>query len=173
MARIFPFRAFRYDTARFDLARVLTQPYDKITPEMQQRYYALDPHNLVRIEKGRAEPADGPQSNIYTRAAQTLDDWIRERALLQDAAPSLYVCSQEFTVPVADKPAQRRTRRGFIALLGLEDYAAGVVFRHEQTHTAARVDRLELLRHTRAHTGQLLMLYDDAGSRGPRERNER
>jgi len=162
MARIFPFRAFRYDATRFDLARVLTQPYDKITPDMQERYYALDPLNLVRIERGRAQPDDGPQSSVYTRAAQTLDAWIREGALRQDAAPSLYVCSQEFTAPGT---GQHRVRRGFLSLLGLEDYAAGIVFRHEQTHTAARVDRLELLRHTRAHTGQLMMLFDDAGSR--------
>ena len=162
MARIFPFRAYRYHTSRFDLARVLTQPYDKITPEMQERYYALDPHNLVRVEKGREEPGDSPQSNVYTRAAQTLDAWIREGALRQDSAPSLYACSQEFAVPGTD---QRRVRRGFLGLLGLEDYSAGVVFRHEQTHSAARADRLELLRHTRAHTGQLMMLFDDAGSR--------
>ena len=162
MARIYPFRAYRYDAARFDLARVLTQPYDKITPQMQERYYALDPHNLVRIEKGREEPGDSPQSNVYTRAAVTLEEWIREGVLRQDAAPSLYACSQEFTVPGTE---QRRTRRGLIALLGLEDYAAGVVFRHEQTHSAARADRLETLRHTRAHTGQLMLLYDDAGSR--------
>ncbi len=162
MARIFPFRAFRYDAARFDLARVLTQPYDKITPEMQERYYALDPHNLARVEKGRAQPDDGPQSSVYTRAAQSLDAWTREGVLRQDAAPSLYVCSQEFTAPGT---GQHRVRRGFLALLGLEDYAAGVVFRHEQTHTAARVDRLELLRHTRAHTGQIMMLFDDPGAR--------
>jgi len=162
MARIYPFRAYRYDPGRFDLARVLTQPYDKITPTMQERYYALDPHNLVRVEKGRDEAGDSALSNVYTRAAQTLESWIREDVLRQDAAPSLYACSQEFTVPGSN---QRRTRRGFIALLGLEDYSAGVVFRHEQTHTAARVDRLETLRHTRTHTGQLMMLYDDAGSR--------
>ena len=162
MARIYPFRAYRYDAARYDLARVLTQPYDKITPQMQERYYALDAHNLVRIEKGREEPGDSAQSNVYTRAAATLDEWIREGVLRQDAAPSLYACSQEFTVPGTE---QRRTRRGLAALLGLEDYSAGVVFRHEQTHSAARTDRLETLRHTRAHTGQLMMLHDDAGGR--------
>jgi len=162
MARIYPFRAYRYDASRFDLARVLTQPYDKITPAMQERYYELDPHNLVRIEKGREEPGDSPQSNVYTRAASTLDQWVREGVLRRDAAPSLYACSQEFVVPGT---SERRTRRGVIALLGLEDYSAGVVFRHEQTHSAARADRLELLRHTRTHTGQLMLLYDDAGSR--------
>jgi uncharacterized protein (DUF1015 family) len=116
----------------------------------------------VRVEKGHEEPGDSPQSNVYTRAAHTLEAWIRDGALRQDSAPSLYACSQEFTVPGTD---QRRVRRGFLGLLGLEDYSAGVVFRHEQTHSAARADRLELLRHTRAHTGQLMMLFDDAGSR--------
>jgi len=161
MARIYPFRAFRYDSSRFDLARVLTQPYDKITPQMQERYYALDPHNLVRIEKGREESGDSAPSNRYTRASQTLDSWIRDGVLLRDSVSAFYACSQEFTLPGTD---HRRVRRGFIALLGLEDYSAGVVFRHEQTHSAARADRLELLRHTRTHTGQLLMLYDDPGS---------
>ena len=43
MAEIHPFRAYRYDTNRVGLKDVLTQPYDKITPEMQERYYAASP----------------------------------------------------------------------------------------------------------------------------------
>ncbi len=168
MARIFPFRGYRYDAQRFELARVLTQPYDKITPEMQERYYALDPHNLVRVEKGRAQPGDAPEDNVYTRAAHTLDAWIREGSLRRDAAPSLYVCSQEFKLPSALPPhreGERRVRRGVLALAGLEDYSSGVVLRHEQTLAGPRADRLELLRHTRAHTGQIFMLFDDAEDR--------
>ena len=57
--------------------------------------------------------------------------------------------------------AERRTRQGFIALGRVEDYAAGVVFRHERTLAGPKVDRLELLRHTHTNTGQLFMLYDD------------
>src|SRR5262249_42144478 len=52
-------------------------------------------------------------------------------------------------------------RRGFIALGKLEDYAADVVFRHEQTLAKPKADRLELLRATRAHFGQIFMLYSD------------
>ena len=54
MAEIRPFRAYRYDTNRVALKDVLTQPYDKITPEMQERYYAASPYNLIAIEKGQA-----------------------------------------------------------------------------------------------------------------------
>src|SRR5207302_3601106 len=39
----------------------------------------------------------------------------------------------------------------------------GVVFRHEQALAKPKAERLELLRATRAHFGQLFMLYSDAG----------
>jgi uncharacterized protein (DUF1015 family) len=47
----------------------------------------------------------------------------------------------------------------------LHDYADQVVFRHEQTLSKPKSDRLNLLRATRAHFGQIFMLYSDpAGS---------
>ena len=77
---------------------------------------------------------------------------------MQDAQPSLYLYVQRFTAPGA---AAEMERRGIIALGRIEDYSAGVVFRHEQTLAKPKADRLELLRATRAHFGQLFMLYSD------------
>ena len=68
MAKILPFSALRYNLARVRLADVVTQPYDKITPEMQERYYSASPYNLVRIILGKYEPGDNGQ-NVYSRAA--------------------------------------------------------------------------------------------------------
>ena len=158
MAEIRPFRAYRYDTNRVALKDVLTQPYDKITPEMQERYYAASPYNLIAIEKGKPTPGDTPENNVYTRAAAKLEEWIAAKILVQDQAPSIYVYAQDYLVP---RTQTRRTRIGFIALGRVEDYSAGVVFPHERTLSAPKVDRIELLRHTRAQTGQLFMLYDD------------
>src|SRR5271155_5277821 len=158
MAEIHPFRAFRYDTNRVQLDQVLTQPYDKITPAMQEQYYAASPYNLIAIEKGRVLPEDSPQNNVYTCAAQKLEEWIAEKILVQDEAPGIYIYSQEYLVPGTQT---RRVRNGFIALGRIEDYDAHVVFRHERTLSAPKADRIELLRHTRAQTGQLFMLYDD------------
>jgi uncharacterized protein (DUF1015 family) len=45
----------------------------------------------------------------------------------------------------------------------VEDYSARVVFRHEQTLAKPKADRLDLLRATRAHFGQIFMLYEDSG----------
>ena len=35
MAEILPFRALRYNPAHVEVAKAVTQPYDKITPAMQ------------------------------------------------------------------------------------------------------------------------------------------
>ena len=158
MAEIQPFRAYRYDTNRVALKDVLTQPYDKISPEMQDRYYAASPYNLITIEKGRVLPGDSDTNNVYTRAAKKVDEWIAEKILAQDAAPNIYIYSQEFLVPGTQT---RRVRIGFIALGRVEDYDAHVVFRHERTLSAPKADRIELLRQTRVQTGQLFLLYDD------------
>ncbi len=52
-------------------------------------------------------------------------------------------------------------RKGFIGLGAVEEYETGVVFRHEQTLTGPRKDRMDLLKHTHAHFGQIFMLYPD------------
>ena len=162
MAEIFPFRAYRYDTAVVEPAKVLTQPYDKITPAMAEKYAAASPYNLIPIEKGKSRPEDTTEDNVYTRAAKLLDEWICAKVIVQDAAPSLYAYFQEYTVPGT---SERRIRKGFIAVGRIEDYSAGVVFRHEQTLSGPKADRLELLRHTETHTGQLFMLYSDPAAR--------
>jgi uncharacterized protein (DUF1015 family) len=160
MADIHPFRAFRYDPHQVSLSQVVTQPYDKITPSLQDRYYAANPHNLVRIILGRRDENDNPANNVYSRAAGYLRDWRQQGILRQDAVPSIYVYSQRFTLPNSTTELERR---GFIALGRIEDYSAGVVFRHEQTLAKPKADRLDLLRATRAHFGQIFMLYEDEG----------
>jgi uncharacterized protein (DUF1015 family) len=158
MAQILPFRALRYDPQRVELAQVVTQPYDKITPEMQERYYAASPHNLVRIILGKREPEDHAADNVYTRAAQFFREWRQTHIFLKDPEPSIYRYVQNFRRPGGN---EELGRWGFIALGKIEDYSANVVFRHEQTLARPKADRLELLRATRAHFGQLFMLYSD------------
>jgi uncharacterized protein (DUF1015 family) len=158
MAQVFPFRALRFNPQLAPFDRVLTQPYDKISPQRQSEYYAMHPHNLIAVEKGRTLESDDAHSNVYKRAAAKVEEWIRDSVLLQDPAPAFYAYTQEFVVPGSN---EHRIRRGFIGAGQLEDYSAGVVFRHEHTLSGPKADRLELLRHTRLHTGQLFMLYSD------------
>src|SRR5205085_10218475 len=98
MAEIFPFRAWRY-SPRYPLSALVTQPYDKITPAMQERYYSASPYNLVRIILGKRNANDGPGDNPYSRAASSFRDWRAKGILLQDSAPSIYRYTQRFTAP--------------------------------------------------------------------------
>jgi uncharacterized protein (DUF1015 family) len=163
MAEIHPFRALRYDPTRVDPARVVTQPYDKITPEMQDRYYSASPYNLTRIILGRKEENDNPANNVYSRAAAHFGAWRSEGILRQDEKPSIYAYAQRFRAPGTGTSGAALERRGFIALGRIEDYPAKVVFRHELTLAKPKADRLDLLRATRAHFGQIFILYEDAG----------
>src|SRR5271163_797494 len=168
MARLYPFRALRYDPARVNMEDVVTQPYDKITPAMQQRYYEASPYNLIRVILGKHEPNDtDPQEflpngerahNVYTRAAETLHSWRRDHILAEESEPAVYGYSQTYTVPGT---SEIRERRGFIALGHLYDYADKVVYRHEQTFPKHKSDRMALFKATRAYCEQIYMLYSD------------
>ena len=91
MADILPFSALRYDPQRVSPPQVVTQPYDKISSEMQERYYAASPYNLVRIILGRSEPQDNADHNVYTRAAEQFS------RLAQPRSPAPGLTSHRFT----------------------------------------------------------------------------
>jgi uncharacterized protein (DUF1015 family) len=159
MAHIYPFRAWRYNPSAVRLEEVVTQPYDKISPAMQQAYYQRSPFNLVRIILGLPEPGDAERGeSVYTRAARYFRAWREQSVLAQEKDPSIFAYAQRFTVPGTEIVKERR---GFIALGKLHDYAEQVVFRHEQTLSKPKSDRLNLLKATRAHFGQIFMLYSD------------
>ena len=161
MAIVKPFQPFRYSAKAGDPAKLVTQPYDKISPETQAKYLAASPHNLVRIILGERHASDSATDNVYTRAAASFHAWIRDAILVQDSGPAFFAYFQDFETPDS---GERFTRKGFICLGKLHEYAEGVVYRHEQTLTGPKQDRLELLRHTRAHFEQLFLLYPDPDS---------
>lgn len=158
MARIFPFRALRYNLAQVSAQDVVTQPYDKITPAMQQAYYQRSPYNLCRIILRMPELFD-KEGDAYAMAARDFAEWREAGILAQEQQPCVFAYSQRFSVP--GQAGMALERRGFIALGELYDYSHGVVFRHEQTLSKPKSDRLNLLRATRAHFGQIFMLYSD------------
>jgi uncharacterized protein (DUF1015 family) len=136
----------------------VTQPYDKISPEMQARYLSLSPYNLVRVILGERFASDDERKNVYTRAAAHLKEWMSQGILVKDSKPGFYAYLQKFVVP---DTGETLVRKGFIGLAAVEDYSEGTVHRHEQTLSGPKKDRREVLEHTRAHFGQIFFLYPD------------
>ena len=157
MAKIHPFRGVRYSPEKFgrDITDLVTQPYDKITPEMQEEYYRRHPKNFVRIVLGKKFASDDEYHNYYVRAAGYLNCWLEDGVFVEEEKPAIYVYHQEFEVD--GKPV---VRKGFVALAELEPPGKGVKA-HEKTLAGPKADRLNLTRHIRAQVGHIFMLYSD------------
>ncbi len=158
MARIFPFKGTHFDRTKVgDFTSVTTLPYDRVTPELQDKYYGASDYNIVRIIKGRGFPDDAADNNVYTRAGETVRQWFESGVLVEDVKPAIYVYHQEFKAP----DGQTYVRKGMTVLVELEDYSSGKVKPHERTLSAPKEDRFKLLVHTDTHFGQVFQLYPD------------
>ena len=157
MADIRGFRGFRYDLGRVgSLSDVVAPPYDVISPDLQHRLYDQSQFNATRIEFTKGEATDTETDNRYTRAANTLREWIAQGVLRQDTARSLYIYEQEFE---ADGTVY--TRRGFFARVRLQPFGEGKVFAHEQTMSGPKEDRLKLYRATGFNISPIFSFYPD------------
>src|ERR1700720_984156 len=119
MATIFPFQPYRYSPGAGPLQKLVTQPYDKISPAMQSRYLASSPHNLVRVILGERTANDTGTDNVYIRATNTMQEWIASGVWTRDAGPGMFAYFQEFVVP---DTGERLVRKGFVALGQVEEY---------------------------------------------------
>jgi uncharacterized protein (DUF1015 family) len=157
MAQIEAFRGLRYDLGHVGtLSDVVAPPYDVIGPDLQQALYRRHPANVIRLILNRGEMGDDEHKNRYSRAARFLRNWQREGLMQLDPDPAVYVYHQAFTYAGTEF-----TRRGFMARVRLERFGEGNIFPHEETHAAAKKDRLELMRACRANLSQIFGIYPD------------
>jgi uncharacterized protein (DUF1015 family) len=154
--RIEPFKGYRFGIDRVrDVSQVVAPPYDQISPEIQDRLYAMHPYNIVRVSYPRDEPGPGEVADKYERAGETLERWLREGRWERDDRESIYPYSQTYRVG-----GREVTRSGFIALGEVSDYARGIVLPHERTHAGPKEGRLRLLRAARTQLEPIFLLYD-------------
>lgn len=157
MARIIPFRGFRYNPDKISaLKDVVTPPYDVISDVEQQACYEKHPYNMVRLILGKIHPGDSEADNRYTRSAHDLNEWLDNGVLVQDQEPCLYAIETDFEVD-----GQRRTRFGFIALVELEELGKGGIHAHEQTFSATKADRLRLMESCKANFCPVFSVFPD------------
>ncbi len=153
MVEIRPFKAMHYseDVLGRDLSKVITQPYDKIDKEMQNRYYEKHEYNFVKLILPREE-------NRYEMAARRLREWKEKGVLKRDEEPGIYVYTQEFELR-----GKKYVRRGFIAAMRLHPFEERVVLPHEKTHKGPKEDRLNMLHATKTNLEAGFVLYRDDG----------
>ncbi|MEN3202937.1 MAG: DUF1015 domain-containing protein [Atribacterota bacterium] len=152
MAVVKPFLGYRYAeeyVRERGIGRLVAPPYDVISEKERQRL-AAEEYNFVHLILGKDESG-------YGNTALRLRHWIAKGVFVRDSVPSLYIYEQEFSL----NSFGRKKRTGFVALVRLEDFEKRVIFPHERTMPKYSLDRLELLRATRANLEQIFCLYND------------
>ncbi|MGE0134260.1 MAG: DUF1015 domain-containing protein [Dehalococcoidia bacterium] len=154
MTEIRPFRGLRYDPAIAVPSDVIAPPYDVVGGDDVRTLKARSPYNIAHVESCDASN-DG-----YAGAASLLATWERDGALRRDQQPSLYVYEQVFEVQ-----GSQHVRRSFFARMRIHPHEDGIIRPHEATMTAAKEDRLRLLRATRTNVSPIFGMFEDGDGR--------
>ena len=149
MVGIRPFKAIRYTQKAGDPENLITQPYDKIDPEMQNEYYEKSPYNYCRLILPM-------EDNKYEIANQRIEQWLKKGVMAKETEPAIFVSRQEFTLD-----GKKFERTGLIAALRLYSYSENMVFPHEVTYKAPKADRLNMLRTVQKDLEPVFLIYSD------------
>lgn len=164
MAKVIPFRGLRYNLDIVgDISNVITPPYDIISKEEQEDFYSKNPYNSIRLELPKELSGDDKCNNKYTRAGETLENWIVQKVLVKEAVDCFYIYQQEFSLD----GKETYIRTGIIGLVRLEEFDKGIVLPHENTLSKPKADRLQLMRACNANFSQVFGLYDDTEKKIP------
>lgn len=150
MAVIAPFQALLF---RERGAAHCCPPYDIISPALADHLHDDLPANAIRLELPR-----GDGDTRYDNARKTLDLWLADGTLTEYPRAAYYVYEEEFDVPGT---SERRTLRGLIARVKLEEFSKGIVLPHEETLSKAKEDRFRLMRATGCNFSHIYSLYVD------------
>jgi uncharacterized protein (DUF1015 family) len=149
MVRIAPFRGVFYNQKKIrDLTRVVTPPYDVISPDEQEKLYRKSPYNFVRLDLSQ-EP------DPYTAVAELFANWQAEGIFERDEEPAIYFAVHKFAL----KGGEIRERHGFYALTQLQEFSSGEIRPHEKTLEAPKHDRLKLMLASHAQLSSIFALY--------------
>jgi uncharacterized protein (DUF1015 family) len=156
MARIRPFRAWRYHRPERDISAVIAPPYDVITPAMRDTLARRDKANVVDVEL--PEGSDDPTSSDskYRRAGEIFRRWREDGTLARDERPAVYLLEQRYQEAGRDV-----RRRAFLCEVGIEPFDVGVVLAHERTLPKALGDRFELIKASAANFSPVFGLFAD------------
>ena len=152
MATISGFHGYRYNPEvirNFD--EVLAPPYDVISPEQRDELYEKSINNVVRIilTKGEGDAK-------YKEAADTFNNWIKDKVLIRDEEPSIYVYQQVF-----EEGGKTYKRKGFISAVKIEDFENKQIFAHERTFSHHKADRLKLITASKANLSPVFSVFSD------------
>ncbi len=139
------FFQFNWNDSRIQPEKVISPPYDVLSLNDRQKLTG-QAYNVVHL--------DSPSS--YEDAADRMQNWIRDRILVQDRIDRYYIMATDYRAG-----NDMKTRWGVFGGLKLHPFGEKKVFPHEQTYARAKKDRLDLMQATHAQLSPIFGIYDD------------
>ena len=151
MAVIKAFKGMRYNTSiAGEISKLCCPPYDIISEQQRLEYISENEYNVIRLEL----PKEG--ENPYANASEILDMWRNKGVLIHEDKPAIYIYEEEFTAY-----GERKSIKGIIARVKLEEFSKGIILPHEFTLSKAKEDRFNLMKATNCNFSQIYALYMD------------
>lgn len=149
MAVIKAFKGMRYSKNAGEIKELCCPPYDIISDSQREEYLKKNPNNIIRLELPKGE-------NPYNNAANILKMWQENGILIKEDKPAIYIYEEEFTAY-----NDRKSIKGIIVRVKLEEFSKGVILPHEFTLSKAKEDRFNLMKATNCNFSQIYALYMD------------
>lgn len=151
MAKIRPFKAIRPSVN--EASTIAALPYDVYSRAEAYEQVQKAPGSFLAIDRPETqfEPdCDMYADKVYKKAHDMLVDWLDRGRFVQDQKPCFYV--YELTM-------DGRAQTGIVACASIDDYASGIIKKHENTRKEKEEDRIRHVDCCNAQTGPIFLAY--------------
>jgi uncharacterized protein (DUF1015 family) len=134
-------------------SRIASLPYDVVSTAESRALVEGNSDSMLRIARSDLEFPDDtdPYSDaVYAKAKANWDRLVREKRLVKEDAPSLYIYRQQMG---------QHVQTGVAALCHVEDYDAGLIKKHEKTRKDKEDDRVRHTSTLSANPGPVFLTY--------------
>jgi uncharacterized protein (DUF1015 family) len=151
MATIVPFKALR---PKPELAQKLaSRPYDVLNSAEAKQEVKGNPVSFLHITKAEVDlPADADihAAEVYTKAKDNLDAFIRKEVLFRELKPCYYIYQLMMN---------GRSQTGLVCCSSVDDYENDIIKKHEFTRPEKEQDRINHIKTSGAQTGNVFLTY--------------
>lgn len=151
MAVIKPFKALR-PQAQF-AKQIASKPYDVLSSAEAKVETQGNPHSFLHITKSEIDlpdTVDVHDQQVYDRAKQNLDAFIKRELLFREEKDCYYIYQLVMN---------GRSQTGLVCVSSVDDYEKDIIKKHEFTRPEKEQDRINHIKTTGAQTGNVFLAY--------------
>lgn len=151
MAEIRPFLCIRPSEGK--AADIAALPYDVYNRTEAKEAVKGNPDSFLKIDRAETQfddTVDMYDPKVYQKAHDLLWDMVEKGDFIQEDAPCYYVYEQTM---------DGRVQTGIVACASIDDYANGVIKKHENTRAEKEADRIRHVDACNAQTGPIFLAY--------------